>query len=159
MQKYQVLTGMHIGVGPDGREKTYRQGDIVETNLDLLKLNGDGMTPKFARVDGGTDVPSQSGPITVEEAARRGFDPGVSNTGKTSPPLPTSTTHMVPPQTQTPLSPRKPNASAPRNEAEYVDLLNSMSIKELQAHAAEEEIDVRGATKKEELIKIIKAVK
>lgn len=52
-----------------------------------------------------------------------------------------------------------PTDSQPQTGGQAKDLstFDAMTVKELQAHAAGEEIDLKGATKKEEILNIIKA--
>lgn len=47
----------------------------------------------------------------------------------------------------------------PTNEKEYHAALERMSVKELQAHAAEEEVELSGSTRKEDIIKRLKAAR
>jgi hypothetical protein len=46
-----------------------------------------------------------------------------------------------------------------RNEREYHGQLERLSVRELQAHAEEQEIDLKGASRKEDILKAIKSSK
>jgi hypothetical protein len=54
-----------------------------------------------------------------------------------------------------PQQPQQQPSKSP-SEAEYHASLDRMSVQELKSHAADEEIDLRGATRKEDMIRIIK---
>ena len=94
--RFKLLVGQHIQNEPDGTEKKYSAGEVIESNVDLEKRFGD----KFRRVYG-----------TPEDE---------------------------------------------RDEPTTGDDLERMTVKELQALAAEEEVDLRGMTKKEDLIKALR---
>lgn len=49
---FRVLAGSHIGADPEtGKERMYRPGDIVHTDLDLNRMfDQRGMPPKFGRI-------------------------------------------------------------------------------------------------------------
>ena len=146
MPKYRLLAGKHIAGTPDGSERLYKPGDIIDTEENLLRLNGRNMPPKFEQVDfqDRSTLARVSDEEIVAEAARRGFNAVTSNTGPTTPPLAASAGGSPPVKVQ--LTPT-PGLSA----------LNAMSLKELQAHAAEEEIDLKGATKHQDVLRIILA--
>ena len=69
MAKYKLLAGRFHDLGPVQKEaeggtcthpraRTYRQGEIIETDADLCKFNGPKpMRPKFQRVEDPKDLP------------------------------------------------------------------------------------------------------
>lgn len=89
--KYQVLAGQHREGG-----KTYNKGDVVDSKTNLLRLNADGLDPKFRRVEEDGNV-------------------AVANDG-----------------------------------------LDEMTVDDLKAFAAEEEIDLGKATRKEDIVSAIR---
>jgi hypothetical protein len=49
---YRVNVGKFVGHDSDGKEQTFNEGQTFDTDHDMLKYNGDGMTPKFVLVSG-----------------------------------------------------------------------------------------------------------
>lgn len=136
MPLFKLLAGKHTQKESNGISKTYRPGDVIDSKHDLVKLfNSHPTTPKFERVD---------------ERTMRGDISSVVQTVTPS--------HVVQAASPSP-APAAPQSSAQTAVApsrQSIDGLDSMSVKELQLLAQEEEIDLRGASKKEEIIKIIR---
>lgn len=110
----------------DDGDIMYDTGDVVESAHNLLHFNAPGMTPKFEAV-------SQDTPVTHKGNM---WNPAAAS--------PVFGSDLQPPAVIT-----DPLTGVQRGT------LDHMTLKELQAYAAEEEIDLRGATKKEDVLKII----
>ncbi len=130
MARYRVRSG-HVGFDLEGKSRTWGPGDIVETNQDLGRHNTPGMTPKFELLE---DKPQA----------------GLKELPHQPPPAPAPTQHTTPQA--------NPN-TAKVAFSPASDKLDSLGVKELQALAAEEEIDLKGATKKEDIVRILRSVK
>lgn len=50
-RRYRVLSGLHICNDAEGREVTFKAGDVVETDQNLLGCNGRNVAPKFELID------------------------------------------------------------------------------------------------------------
>lgn len=164
--KFRLMDGQHCENLPNKRDAkgnpilvTYRKGAVIETYTDLNRLNAkmemnDGRVvddpnfpKKFERIydDPHAAHSQQAGPITAEEAARRGFATAFTDKDKYPP------TPAQPPQVH------KDQSTVVLDVNTYVARLEKMSVKELQAHAAEEEVDLKGAANKEQIIKVLRA--
>lgn len=112
MKKFRLVVGQHIQNDPSGAKdadgrpisKTYRQGDIVPSEKDLVQMFNAPGSVKFQRV------------FQDEEEYTQSIAPAAKPT----------------------------------------DGLEDLSVKELQRLAAEDEIDLRGAVKKDEIISAIR---
>ncbi len=173
MSKYRVLVGHHEEVvtpentsqGVKEKRVIYGQGcaagDVFESRVDMLRQNAPGMSPKFALVE------NDRGPESEAELERRIREDqkklDAIRTYKTTPaPLPTGTHPVENVVTAPPpgAEPTKPNPHvAPKAETDLVRQrqLQSMSVKQLQDIAAEEEIDCSSCKSKEDYIKAILA--
>ncbi len=150
-RRYRVLAGTHVKKIPlkpfaDGtpnwEEEYYGpgkpKGDIVETDLDLLRLNGPGgMEPKFALADD----PRQGMETEESLTARIKEDQRKLEEMKQAKQMPPSS-QPAPPQ--------------PRG-VDLVSTLNTMDLKQLRDHAAAEEVDVSKCKTKEEIVKVLLA--
>jgi hypothetical protein len=179
MPRFRISQGQYIQNDPaTNKERTYFQGDIVECNIDLDKLFG---YDKFERM-----VDTGRSPISVEEAARRGFDPATSNTGqeqqKQEPQRQEQqkqepqkqeprTMHSASDVSSKPASQSQPQGQShteqsqakqplanPRNatEAEYFKNLSKMNVNQLREHAESEEIDLKGANTRDDILRAIR---
>lgn len=129
----------------------YKPGEIIDSedvgDIDFEKFNGQGMTPKYSRVDDegrSLDPRQYQHPEerrrqgeTLQEYAQRIAMMAAQEEARRSPP---GTVH--------------PDAPTHRR----VDLA-AMSVAELQAHAAEEEIDLDDATSREDILAAIQLAK
>ena len=111
MTLFRVLHGRHVeGKTPDGKQRTYVQGDIVDSQSDLTCFNSPGAI-KFEKIESGRmpeNTPALAGsPATVAEKENDG--------------------------------------------------LEAMSLAELRKMAEEEEIDVKTAKTKDQVIATIRA--
>lgn len=182
MAQYRLTAGMHVD-----KNGTYNAGDVVESDVDLVekfgatkfKLIGGGEgglksgtgnptpgdpTPEnvihnpslgaSGQVQTGFQSTSGSSPSGIqsggapEEVVRETL--GQENKGQANVPA------AQQPAQQFPTLKGQP---PPKSEREYHAALERLSVRDLQEHAAEEEIDLKGATRKEEIIKAIKAAK
>lgn len=177
IKTYRLLHGIHCQDVLDGRMgsnglpllEEFRTGAIVKSRTDLCKLNAQmeeeverggrivktgrlvenpAYPRKFERIWGSEGKPGEYapdlGPITAEEAARRGFATAQADSAK----YPAS-------QGQ---SKQAVQSNANENVADYVARLEKMSVKDLLAHAADEEVDVKAAgNSKEAIIKVLRA--
>lgn len=130
MPKFQVLAGKHIdGKGADGRARVYNAGEVVESRANLLRFNRPGSI-KFQRVDDGATIASPAGsPGEIWDRAHESLDQFIKR-----------------------MQAKDQASIKPIN-------LDTLSFKDLQALAAEEEIDLKGAKTREEALRFIKAVK
>lgn len=136
-RRYRVMRGAYIEgrhpapEGARGVPKVYgkgkEDGDIVETEKDLLKHNSATGTPKFILLD--------------EERA------SASRAESTSPPKASAQ----------PAAQQRPAPAATQDNREYAAKLQSKSIKELQDHAKEEEVELGNAKTKDEIIRVLLA--
>lgn len=134
--KFKVLRGKHSEKNAENIPILYKQGDIVDSKSDLSKLNAPGMQPKFEKVE----------------------DSGVKAKGGTAMPTLNPSAPMPATSTSPSTTPQVSNA-APANIHEYHAHLDKMTVKELQDHAAEEEVDVKSAgNDKNKLLAILKKV-
>ncbi len=138
MPRFTVLDSAHV----DDKGKTYRRGETLESPHDLDRMfNKPGYPPKFQRDHehekveasmpaAGTFVfnPSAESFEQFQERVKAAQKPNTSPSAPTSPP---------PPQ-------------PPRN-------LEAMSEQDLRKLAEAEEIDLKGAKGKQEMIKVLKA--
>src|SRR5438105_12102344 len=161
--RYRVMAGQHIESDPEGRKDTdgrpldvkYEQGQVFASKTPDLHRR---WPEKFSKIE--EDLPENNPYLTmpapgetddefkvrmerlranpasntsedvVAAAARRGFDTLHTDSGRTPP----------------------PGKPVPGSEP-----LDSMSVQELRALAADEEIDLKGATKKDDILRLIKA--
>lgn len=177
-KKYQVVAGQHIQDDPLGRKNPdgstvqilYPTGSIVETPLDLERLNqydpqtGQIVSEKFRRIhedQAAAGLPStatvwDSAKETLEEFVARqratGASPGSSAaapsaSSATTPPLPSAEPVVLP-----------PNAVPPGVKAtEEMKTLSMMTVNELRKLAEEQEVDLKGAKSKEDILKVFAA--
>ena len=170
MAKFKILRGKHVEFGV-----IYSQGQIVDSKKDLCTLNSPGFTDKFERVStkeavGGTPLPNQPRPVASPLADRpvtmapggqvaSGFQ-GEESGGikpanlKRSEDLPPGTPGAQPPG---------PSSTTPattfKSQKDYHDFLDKCSDVELKKFAEEEEIDLKGASTRGSILKVLKAVK
>lgn len=135
MNRFRLNTGKHQQKeDKTGKSRLYRQGEIIETEADLSKLNTGGGTPKFERLE--------------DRSERRRYE---------EPTPATTTPTVVPPSpASSPSLPQGTPSKATQSEAGYTESeLAGMTVNELKELAAEDEIDVKGAQTKAELIKVL----
>lgn len=129
--------------------REYGPGDIIESNLNLVKRHNSPGVLKFERVL--DEVPASLG--TLVSVGATPFAQDVDETFDAAPP----TAGVLPTYAAAQATQQQPQeaagnvAVAPRPS----DTLSTMSVKELQKMAQEEEIDLKGSNKKEEIIAII----
>ncbi len=147
MYKFKVLAGDHIELappGPDGKvpltndgrlkQVKYIPGDIFETATDLLeKHHIDGFPDKFERIHETYVINETPGQRLTRLRAE------LAEAEKAVPP------------------PSAPSTTVASPVHDLVPELRAMSLKDLQAWAAEEEIDLKGVKSKEEALKVIEA--
>lgn len=142
MPKFRILAGQHL----EGKH-LYRKGEVVETESNLLKFNAPGMSPKFEKVEDDTPASYQAAATTEGKAE-----------GKASA---EQLTTQQPPRAPTPPGPPAPPGqppAAPSQRPADFDLkqLDTMSVRDLQALAAEEEIDLKGERTRDGMARVIK---
>lgn len=140
LRKFRLLEGFHIGPNPDDPkvDRTYARGDIVESPTDLTFLNVPGFKPKFEKVheDG------------VTEPGTFAFDPNKETIEQFAERM----------RSQMSIGPGQGTSSTASASATVTDL-DGMNADQLRKHAEAEEIDVKGAKTKEQLLAVIKAAK
>ena len=164
---FEVMSGHHIEKTPTGYV-LYPQGSIVKTGTDLALLDLKGMVPKFRRIGYEPAHPSQG--IHIASAMRAddkyevvdkpppmeellSCERFVDGSGK-----PKFKIVRLPVSASVPQAQPKPGVPSPGTPLPTTggDNYESMSVKDLQAVAAEEEIDLKGAGKKEDIIRVIR---
>lgn len=148
IMKFRVLQGLHIDTDPKnpGQDKIYAPGSIVSTPQDLVKRYNAPGSVKFERVDEYA-VDANYNPLhrrpdeTPEEYRTRMSE--LANAA-----LEAATAEIT-------------TSSQEEGENESLSaspeqVLETMTVDELTKHAQEEEIDLQGATKKKDIIRIIK---
>jgi hypothetical protein len=220
MTVYRLLNGQYhttevVGEAKSGapitEEKSYRPGDLIDTDEDLLRYNGAlGMSPKFEKVGESKpkmrfQSPSRDPNVQAQERA-----PSTSSTspraaagiegttgGVEQPaPSPTTTASNMPPaevededygdegsptteqlqKSDSQLPTTNPSSSQPKQDQppakqnsppqprqktmdEEYGPLEKLTVAQLQDIADEEEIDVGGASKKDDIIRKLRAAK
>jgi hypothetical protein len=125
MAKYRLLVGQHVDNHPSHEgDHVYVPGDIIDTDKDLLRFNGVGMSPKFERL----------------------HDTSAGDVRNYPPP--------TPPEKQLPPAPKQvePVTKRPGDD----DKLDTMTTQQLKEYAAENEIDITGCTRKDEILERIR---
>jgi len=134
---WRLLAGKHYEANPAGGDDlVFNPGDTFESIDDLSRLNSKGYPPKFELLD----------------KQRRGFDPVALRKRSDE----TDAAHSA--RVQAMLAENDAEFAATINPPKEVPDINRMSVKELTAFAAEEEIDLRGAISKEEILRRVKEV-
>lgn len=141
--QFRVVAGKHHVKQPDGKNKVYRPGDVVDSETDLVeRFNSKrpGFPKKFERVgEGDSDVPDPTrrrpdesladfGARIMEMARQEGAENSVLQaTSNQIQQSPTATTEQ----------------------------LQAMTVQELQSLAAAEEVDLKGVKSKDAVLKIL----
>lgn len=167
MFKLRLHSGKHIQADPAWTPKkdlagkvipdqtpssrTFNAGDIVENEADLAAR----WPEKFEyadRVQGGPLAETSIRPgeslkdFAARMAALASTPTDVAKSIPTSPPASQSGDAKFPTLSGRPTA---------KNKDEYAAQLNSLTVKELQALAAEEEVDVKGSADKKEIVKAL----
>lgn len=154
--------GLHVDnvweEGPDGKltikkdpkgrllEAVYSPGDVLFSYAPLERF-----PEKFERVPDNT-------PITIKEGSVPAGNLPVFGLDTSSRPVGTESQHEAShissvasePHSQSPITP------APTNKG-WTDTLDAMNVKELEAFAAEEEVDLKGAKSKDAILKVLRS--
>jgi hypothetical protein len=168
--KFRIVIGIHIGDGPascecencsgDNRSNhIYRArepgdppeytGDIIESKQDLcLRCNHGPFSTKYERIDEARDWQSNEEARrpdeTLEAYAQRLTDLAISQ--KENKEAPTKEAVLAKPV----------SAPVKKEPAPVLKDFNSMNMRELQDYAAENEIDLKGASKREDVVRILR---
>lgn len=145
LMKFRIVHGIHVEPGPKRSNAFHPQNSVIESDLDLCKLFnppvGTGMAPKYERVPDHVAVTSRV-PVEGEEPVEVVKETAANETGSSISGL---------------------GNAAPTDDPNPNDLpvgllknIDSMTLKELQAYAAEEEIDLGNATKVQDVRHILK---
>lgn len=138
MQKYRLLAGKHIEEGPPDpktgapTEVVYRPGNVFESPLNLMEMFNAPGSMKFEPVHPTTPV--EGGRLVVKRV--------LPHRDQAAPQV----------QPTAPLPPRSAVAELPSP-----DDIDRMGLKDLQALASEEGIDLKNAKSLEETRRVIKA--
>lgn len=176
MATYVVIAGQHVD-----KNGTHNVGDKVESDTDLVEKFG---ATKFELVSGKGGLKSGTGNPTPGDPTPENVihNPSLGASGQVQTGFQatsgTSTSNVqsggaseeviretlgqedkFAGQKPHPQFPALKGQPPPKTEKEYHAGLERLSVKDLQEHAAEEEIDLKGANRKEEIIKAIKASK
>lgn len=138
MPKFRILSGCWIDDGSVHKElenKSHRAGEVIESMTALDgKFNSPGYPPKFERITEGVPTVALA---DIRQMPGESAEQWMARIKKLSEP---ST-----------LSPGK-LAGAEGDDVAF----QSMTVEELRAFAAEEEIDLGRATRKEDIIRVLK---
>jgi hypothetical protein len=218
MAIFRLLNGQHhttevVGKtkndAPITEEKSYRPGDLIDTEEDLLRYNGAiGMSPKFEKVGESKPKPRFQSPSRDPNFQAQERAPSTSSTspraaagiegdtgGVEQPaPSPTTTSSNMPPaevsnedfdedvqeptteqlqggagggqqgQPQQPKQDQPPKQDSPpqprqKTLDEEYGPLEKLTVSQLQDIADEEEIELKGASKKDDIIRNLRAAK
>lgn len=160
LTRYELLAGEHIEPNPDKPGEFFKviRGQVFESvndwyandvrDIQMGNLPPDALTgwpEKFRKVGEQTDNPFTWNPQkeTIEQFTERvkGFSNAAGSTAPVSPPTP---------------HPAQQSQGYMDEDSTLRDLEN-LSVKELQAQAHHAGIDLKGASKKEDILRIIKA--
>lgn len=179
MARWRLLAGQYVGRAPDGQRRVYNQGDgqIIETDIDLSRFNSPGAM-KFERLDEASAAARQSGTRVLsvgEESVKvaapagqvsQGFQTsgGGAGRGEDLGPAPDVRQENVSKEAAPKAEPPPPAAPAkaeaakmdPTARAQQVQKLEGMNAQQLKQFAEEREIDLKGQTSKNEMLKTIK---
>jgi hypothetical protein len=135
-RQYKVLVGRYIGADPEDPTKDfmYVQGDIVETSIDLLRFNKPG-AEKFELLIEGQPMVSE----TTWDPAAETLDQFVQRMRERGETAPTAKDASVP-------------IRGPTGSHGPDDTLETMTAVELQKVATEEDVDLRGAFTREDIV-------
>ncbi len=134
LMKFRILHGIHVEPGPHKTNHFHAQSSVIESDIDLCKqynpLPQSGMAPKYERVPDHvavtSRVPVEGTPTVVDEEAPAAAETGPSLAGLGN---------------ETPTDDPNPN-DLPVGILRNID---SMTLAELRAYAAEEEVDLGDA--------------
>lgn len=141
MTKFRVLSGKHVQKEVTGKDHAgnpivkqvmYSRGDIIETDVDLTRFNHSPQYRKFEKVE------EKSNPAQLNVSVPSPVVPIVS----------ASALNPVSSDVQT-------KTTVISNDKDYRAKLEKMNDKELRQHAQEEEVDLKGIVKREDIIKIL----
>ncbi len=162
MAKFRVLHGKHHEEAVQGDPttlRTYRTGEIVDSHTDLLRLNSSN-SRKFEKIE--EDPKASAQPNRAFSAAELGkmHADAVANER-----LAETVRERVQAEKNNPTSIANPSlvqstsvkSQPPKTQAEAIAKLDQMSLKDLQQVAADEEIDLKGANKREDVLRIVKS--
>lgn len=147
---FRVNIGKHIEDDPSGevlrdgriKEKVYTPADgPFYSSTNLMKLNAPGMTPKFTHVL--HEPQGTVSPLTKQPGENS--DQYADRMRK----LAEEATRLATSPSEKALEEKPPSAIYPT--------LETMNAKELQQWAAEEEVDLKNAKSKEDILKVIKS--
>lgn len=132
--RFKLLAGKHAAKDEEGLQKIYKKGDVIETDSDLSKLNSGPGYMKFERLyeegeseDEGT-VKSVATPTKPQVQMAVADQPTVVKTTQ--------------PTVKTPTGPVK---------------LESMTVEDLRSLAADEEVDLKNAKTKDEILRALRS--
>jgi hypothetical protein len=156
--RFRVLDGSHCvqydtgdkdGTGtPVTRIRKYRRGEVVETNDDLKAIfDQPGMPPKFEELR--DDVTGLTGEMAIRE-------------GETLSEYANRLAQLVKTVGEEPMDETKAKAQTQaktQNQQRGADAFRRMSKEELEDYAEDNEIDLKGAQAKEDMIRLLLAHK
>jgi hypothetical protein len=136
--KFRILRGQHLVKLPNGQYKKHRQGEVIESTIDLVERFNQGQnSQKFQR-------------IYSEASEPKSLNDYLSELSK----LPKDQVQHVITHLQ---GVGNLTSSDQQTVSSGEDTLAGMTVKELQAFADGEEIDLKGITKRDDILRIIKA--
>jgi hypothetical protein len=150
MPRFKLLVGQHIETNLDGREVTYKAGAEFDSVTDLDMMNAPGCPPKFQRLLEHYPVPQSH--THPSNPPRNAPVPGPKAQSSSRAPK----ARAGAPHSQGAI-PVVPVAGSPPSVSGTNDGLDTLTVSELQKVAQEEEIELKGANSKEEILAAIRA--
>ena len=154
LMRFRVLQGLHIDTDPKNpkEDKIYAPGEIVVTPQDLIQRYNAPGSIKFERVDEYAVQqnynPLHRRPDETPEQYRARMSDLANAALEAATSATTSSSQGVD---------ASGDESVESLSASPEQILESMTVDELLKHAQEEEIDLQGATKKKDIIRVIKS--
>lgn len=179
MATFKLLAGKHVDRDSNGNRRVFKAGDIFDSDQDLLKLNTPGAM-KFEQVATGSgrrrasSTPEEPRATTArqqEAAGHTSAAPGgqestgfpvaghgvESGVGGIKQAAPQTVGERTGPQTVQRAGEMVPANAPPKMRRTPSDSeLHAMKVEDLKQYADDEEIDLKGAKTKEDIIKAIK---
>lgn len=148
---YRIIQGQHEERSPDGSPRLYRRGDTFESIQPRL---ADVWPEKFQRIHASVHNPNletwnpEAETLEAFNARMLTKHPQAgAQIQQTAAPVTNGGAVADPP-------PTVPNGGAKKNHSR----LEQMSLKDLQSLAAEDEVDLKGAKTRDEVLRILKGV-
>lgn len=137
MPRYRVLAGTHSDFSPDGKYSNmiYKRGDVVLTKSDLGKLNSAVKEDKFQLIQGSEDEVPPVVPLDQQVHSVAEYNLWLEQQKK--------------------VTPQAAPVAKPQKVKHTSEELHKKNVAELRELAEDEEIELGGASRKEDIIDAI----